>query len=81
MITCRAEDADPAAVCQLEPKEDPFPLAIGSPPEAWAEATLFVCDQCGQKAFVLNQEVSEPVEPTLWGEATAHDGENRDTGT
>ena len=53
-------------VCDLKRSGD-YSVAIGSPPEAYAEATLFLCKKCGQKAFILNAEVAEDTPDTLFG--------------
>lgn len=74
-INCRREGAETDKHCQLE-KGKEYALTINSPAEAWAEADLFVCPDCKQKAFVLNVEVpvSESDAETIWGGGSNREG-------
>jgi len=66
-------------VCDLKRSGD-YSVAIGSPPEAYAEATLFLCKKCGQKAFVLNAEVAEDTPETLFGGGSNRDNHGEENG-
>ncbi|MBG95079.1 MAG: hypothetical protein CL793_07485 [Chloroflexi bacterium] len=68
-ISCQSvgEVGEPAdRVCEFQRKQE-YSIAIGSPAEAYAEATLFVCPKCAHKAFVLTAEVAETTPETLFG--------------
>lgn len=42
-------------------------VQIGSPPTAYAKATLWICQECGGKVLSVDEEFVEPPPDSLFG--------------
>ena len=42
-------------------------VQIGSPPTAYAKATLFICYECGGKVLSIDEEFVDPPPDSLFG--------------